>query len=173
MSALYHGSEADMPARELCAAFTGHRPRSLPWHYNEADPRCVSLKERLMREVLLAYAKGVKYFLSGMAEGVDTYAAEAVLKAKEILPDIELIAVFPYGLGSSARQRRIAARAYAVISICPEHVAGCMMARNRFLAEHSSRMICVFNGEYKSGTAATMRMASEAGAALTIIRPGE
>ena len=36
---------------EKCCAFTGHRPRKLPWGYNEADARCVALKETLATEI--------------------------------------------------------------------------------------------------------------------------
>ena len=173
MSALYRGSEADMPPRELCAAFTGHRPKGLPWGCDESDPRCVSLKEKLRAEIIAAYSRGARYFLSGMAEGTDLYAAEAVLELKRTLPDIELIAVFPYGSGNSPRQRRAAARAVSVVSIAPEYDGYCMMARNGFLARHCGSMICVFSGDTQSGTAATMRMASREGAALTILAPGE
>ncbi len=36
---------------ERCCAFTGHRPRKFPWGYNEADARCVALKETLAKVV--------------------------------------------------------------------------------------------------------------------------
>ena len=44
-----------MPARQESCCFTGHRPAKLPWGYNERDPRCVRLKERIADAVLLAY----------------------------------------------------------------------------------------------------------------------
>lgn len=162
-------ASSSMPPRELCAAFSGHRPKSLPWHYNEADPRCICLKERLAEQIEAAYLGGARYFLSGMADGVDMYAAEAVLRLKNKLPDIRLVAVFPYGAGQTKRQRRAAELAELVISLFPEYVTGCTMARNRFLIEHSSMLISVFSGEYKSGTAATMRMAAEAGLRITVL----
>ena len=39
-------------ARTCC--FTGHRPEKLPWRNNEADPRCIALKERLDKALLEA-----------------------------------------------------------------------------------------------------------------------
>ena len=48
-----------MPARQESCCFTGHRPAKLPWGYNERDPRCVRLKERIADAVLLAYQEGL------------------------------------------------------------------------------------------------------------------
>ena len=31
----------------ISCAFTGHRPHKFPWKDNEADPRCIALKETL------------------------------------------------------------------------------------------------------------------------------
>lgn len=56
-----------MPARQESCCFTGHRPAKLPWGYNESDPRCVKLKERIADAVLLAYQEGYRHFLCCMA----------------------------------------------------------------------------------------------------------
>ena len=55
-----------MPARQESCCFTGHRPAKLPWGYNESDPRCVKLKERIADAVLLAYQEGYRHFLCGI-----------------------------------------------------------------------------------------------------------
>ena len=72
-----------MPARQESCCFTGHRPAKLPWGYNESDPRCVKLKERIADAVLLAYQEGYRHFLCGMAQGCDLYFCEAVLALRE------------------------------------------------------------------------------------------
>ena len=56
---------------ERCCAFTGHRPRKFPWGYNEADARCVALKQALATEIAKLVDAGYTDFLSGMAEGID------------------------------------------------------------------------------------------------------
>lgn len=33
-------------------AFTGHRPKSLPFGFNEADERCIALKQKLRNEII-------------------------------------------------------------------------------------------------------------------------
>lgn len=71
---------------EKCCAFTGHRPKKFPWGYNEADARCVALKETLATEIAKLVEAGYTEFFSGMAEGTDTWAALAVLALKKKIP---------------------------------------------------------------------------------------
>ena len=52
--------------------FTGHRPKSLPFGYNESEPECRRMKDRLRETVeKLITEEGVTHFISGMAMGVD------------------------------------------------------------------------------------------------------
>ena len=46
-----------------------------------------------------------------------------------------------------------------------------MLARNRFLVEHASILLAVYNGEKRSGTAATMRYAHRMGREIIMIDP--
>lgn len=170
MISVQYGKPADMPPREKCVGFTGHRPKLLPWGDNEADPRCIALKKELASRIEREYRRGARFFLSGMAEGVDMYAAELVLLLSQRLPDIKLIAVFPYGRGNSVRQRRAADAAERVVSLGPRYVTGCMAARDRFLVNSCSAMICVLAGGGQSGTASTMAMALDEGVRMTVLR---
>ena len=75
-------------------AFTGHRPKSLG--YPESDERCTALKEKLRSLILkLIEEEGVTHFISGMAQGVDMYAAEIVLDLKARYPSITLESAIP------------------------------------------------------------------------------
>ena len=162
------GEGYDIP-RELSVSFTGHRPDKLPWGYNEEDPRCLDFKRRLEREIIKAYEKGARFYLSGMADGVDIYAAEAVIRLSFRYPEMKLVAVFPFGRGDTTRKRRCARHAFKVVSLNERYCTGCFMQRNRFLVQNSVRLICGFSGDASSGTGATMRMAEREGAGLTII----
>ena len=87
-------------SKKVCA-FTGHRPQSLPFGSNEQDERCQKLKAVLEQEIERVYSeKGVTHFISGMALGVDTFAAEAVLHLKESIPKS------PSNVPSPAKHRR-------------------------------------------------------------------
>ncbi len=76
-------------------AFTGHRPKGLG--YPESDGRCTALKEKLRALIVkLIEEEGVTHFISGMAQGVDMYAAEIVLELKKQHPQITLECAIPY-----------------------------------------------------------------------------
>ena len=47
-------------------AFTGHRPQSLPFGFNESDERCVALKQKLRNEIIrLIEENGVTHVYFG------------------------------------------------------------------------------------------------------------
>ena len=72
-------------------AFTGHRPQNLPFGFREDDERCTTLKKILKEQIVsLITDESVTHFISGMALGVDMYAAEIVLELKKTYPDITL-----------------------------------------------------------------------------------
>ncbi len=70
---------------KICA-FTGHRPKSFPWGYDESAPGCVLLKEVLAAQISALAEQGVTDFLSGMAQGVDLWCAQIVLDLKKKNP---------------------------------------------------------------------------------------
>ena len=63
--------------------FTGHCPSKLPWKYDEKDERCVALKRVLTEQISKLAAEGVTDFCAGMALGVDTWVAVAVLDLRD------------------------------------------------------------------------------------------
>ena len=76
-------------------AFTGHRPKGLG--YPESAGRCAALKEKLRSLIIrMMEEEGVTHFISGMAQGVDMYAAEIVLELKKQHPQITLECAIPY-----------------------------------------------------------------------------
>lgn len=147
-------------------AFTGHRPSKFPWKYNEADSRCVALKSVLTEQIKYLTETGITQFLSGMAEAVDTWCALSVLALREQNPTIKLHCILPcrgqadkWSASSRNLYHSILERADSVVLVSREYHANCMLDRNRFLVEHASVLLAVYNGEKRSGTAATMRHA--------------
>lgn len=93
-------------------------------------------------EILQLTRKGVRTFITGMARGVDTWAAEIVLELRDALPElgIQLWAAIPYRRQASAwseadRQRRedILARADKVEHISLDYFRGALQKRNRWM----------------------------------------
>ena len=81
---------------ETTCCFTGPRPPKLPMNGNEFSAEIAALKTNLRGAIIDAYDDGFRFFISGMAEGFDLFAAEAVLELKNELPGIALIAALPY-----------------------------------------------------------------------------
>lgn len=80
-------TEAEKRAHRVC--FTGHRPEKLTrfeW----------LIKRDLEKQIRQAIADGLDVFITGMARGVDIWAAEIVLKLRRKGAPIKLICACPY-----------------------------------------------------------------------------
>ncbi len=159
-------------------AFTGHRPKKFPWGYDETDGRCVALKKALAEQIAELVDAGYTDFFSGMAEGADTWAALTVLALKKENPALKLYCVLPCERQadqwpSSVRELyfSILEQADDVVYVSREYRKGCMLKRNRYLVEHSSVLLAVYNGVQRSGTGMTVRYARELGREIIVIDP--
>ncbi len=154
-----------MRAKKACA-FTGHRPEKLPWGNHETDPRCLACKEAIWQAVQTAYKDGFRVFLSGMARGGDWYFCQAVLRLKQEHPRVQLVSVIPFRnqakLWSEAEQayyKRLLAQCNTEHLMQEGYTRGCLLRRNRYLVEHSERLIALYNGRDKGGTLYTIKHA--------------
>ena len=159
------------------ACFTGYRPKKLPWGEEEADPRCTALKLRLVEAITAAYARGYRTFLSGMAQGVDTYAAEAVLALARVLPGMELVCAVPspgYALtlprAHRARYEALVLGSARCVVCAQQNGAQSMALRNRYMVENSALVIAIYDGK-PGGTRNTVAYAEEKGREVWLIRP--
>ena len=80
---------------DITIGFTGHRPSSLPWKYNESAPSCIAFKKDLYTMLEKAIQNGWTSFISGLAIGYDTIAAETVLELKKKYKDVRLYGAIP------------------------------------------------------------------------------
>ena len=164
-----------MPARQESCCFTGHRPAKLPWGYNERDPRCVRLKERIADAVLLAYQEGYRHFLCGMAQGCDLYFCEAVLALRERYPEVTVEAAIPCPTQAddwpeAERQRYcqlLAACDYETL-VSARYTPDCMQARNKYMVDSSTVLLACFDGR-PGGTMNTILYARRQGVQTVII----
>ena len=163
---------------ENTAAFTGHRPSKLPWRYDEADPRCIALKEVLTEQIRLLADRGVTTFLSGMALGTDLWCAQIVLDLQKKYPALKLHAILPcegqdskWTAPAQAQYRAILEQASNVVYVSRTYTSNCMLERNRYLAAHASILLAVYNGTQRSGTGATVNYARKLGRKIIVIDP--
>lgn len=146
---------------KVCS-FTGHRPEKL----NIAPQE---VKRRLRSEIQRAISDGFNCFISGMARGVDMWAAEIVLEEKEKNKNIRLFCAVPYEgferpWAESEKQRyeRIIFNADGVKYICKNYSISCFQIRNCYMVNHCERLIAVYNGA-AGGTKNTLYYASKKG----------
>lgn len=166
-----------MDTRKFTCCFTGHRPQAFPWGYNEEDPRCINLKHRLKGEILCAiHDYDIHYFLSGMAQGVDTWAAEMVLELQRdysislecVLPCRDQASHWPYE--SRRRYRSILQRCNQVTLLQSQYSQDCFQRRNQYMIDRSGLVIAVWNGT-PSGTGNTVRYAKANGKLVYTLTP--
>lgn len=160
-------------------AFTGHRPQSLPFRFNETDERCISLKQKLRTEIVrMIEDEGADYFISGMAIGIDMYAAEIVLDLKDAnYPDIKLECAVPCESQQEKWAKALQERYAANVAKCDkrtllqkEYTPGCMEKRNRYMVDQADALIAVWDGR-PSGTGKTIRYAMEKNKPIHVIHP--
>lgn len=159
-------------------AFTGHRPQNLPFGFNEEDERCIDLKKTLREQIInLIENEGVTHFISGMAIGVDMYAAEIVLGLKASYPGITLESAIPCESQAAKWSEALRDRYFDIASKCDKETLiqthyspDCMDKRNRYMVDHADVLIAVWDGS-PSGTGKTVRYAHQQGKSVTIIDP--
>ena len=133
--------------RKHHACFTGHRPEKL------TQPETVIIAG-LEREIRNAIADGYTTFISGMARGVDIWAAEIVLRLREEGQPIHLVCAIPFDGFEQLwneewvnRYKVVKDKADEVEYICSCYSRSCFQIRNEWMVDHSARVIAVFNGE--------------------------
>ena len=159
-------SEQELRQHRCC--FTGHRPERLGMP--ESD-----VIFDLKGEIRTAIADGFQTFISGVARGVDLWAAEVVLALRNEGAAVRLICASPYrgfeGRWSrewQERYRRVMERADLVRFICPGYSEDCFQRRNQWMVDHSARLIAVYNGQ-PSGTRNTIKYAQRSGVPVILL----
>lgn len=149
-------SEEEKRLRRVC--FTGHRPEKIKIDEKE-------VKNKLQDAIQKSIEDGYTTFISGMARGVDMWAAEIVLKEREVNNNIKLVCAPPYEgfekpWGDTERKRynNILQNADFIKYACANYSRQCFQIRNVWMVDHSARVIAAYNGE-SGGTKNTIRYA--------------
>ena len=151
-------TEAEKRMHRVC--FTGHRPEKL----TRSDR---AIRRDLEKEIRQAVADGLNVFITGMARGVDVWAAQIVLMLRDEGCDVKLMCACTYdGFECGWSQewqlqyKEIVSAADFVKYVCEGYSRSCFQVRNEWMVNHSARVIAVFNGE-KSGTKNTIDYAAK------------
>lgn len=163
----------------MTVCFTGLRPQKLPWGFDESDTACCALKERLSLTVRQLIASGVDRFISGMAQGFDTYAAECVLKLRSYGENVLLECALPCPEQAEKWTRAARVRYEDILScgtvttISEGYTAYCMQKRNRYMVDKSDIIVACFDGRTHGGTEKTIEYAQRRGKKIIILSPVE
>jgi len=159
-------------------AVTGYRPQNLPWGFDETDRNCLKLKALLNAQIGRLADLGCTDFLSGMALGVDTWAAQSVLNLRKKNPALKLHCILPcksqadkWPLPAQERYKMILSQADSIVYTSRTYHKDCMLERNRFMIEKAALLMAVYNGRQQSGTGAAVRYAQKLGRKIIIIDP--
>lgn len=160
-------TERELRQHRCC--FTGHRPEKL----GASEAMVV---EGLKKEIRTAIADGFQTFISGMARGVDLWAADIVLSLRDEGAAIRLICASPYqgfevrwSREWQERYRQVMERADLVRFICQEYSRDCFQRRNEWMVDHSAQVIAVYNGQ-PGGTRNTIRYAQIKGIPVVCLK---
>lgn len=162
----------------LKCAFTGHRPQNLPFRFDETDERCLRLKAELRKLIVqMIEQKNVTHFISGMALGIDTYAAEMVLDLKTDFPFITLECALPCETQAAKWSERYRNRYFGIVERCDKETilqrhysSDCMQKRNRYMVENADFVLAVWDGS-PSGTGMTVTYAHSLGKSVWTLDP--
>lgn len=137
-------NEMELKKHRCC--FTGHRPEKLGVTEKE-------VKKLLKQEITKAIENGYTTFISGMARGIDMWAAEIVLEERKSNADIKLICASPYNgfenrwsNDEKEKYRDIIEKADYVKYVCEHYSKQCFQIRNIYMVDRSSRVIAAYNG---------------------------
>ncbi len=162
----------------MYCCFTGHRPESLKIPFDENSPRFSALKNVISDIIDQAISDGYTDFYCGMARGIDMLCAALVLDKTKTNSALRLHAALPCPNQSDGWRAKdiklfddILSQCASKTVISPFYTPECMLARNRFMVDNSQRVIAVWNGFYRGGTAYTVRYAKKQMKEIYLIRP--
>lgn len=167
----------------ISIAVTGHRPDKL-WGYDLNHPKYKELESLIMKEIakiiLEHQFENPIECISGMALGVDTIFAKAVLKMRMEAPEsIRLIAAVPcieqdklWRGNDKTTYKNILSLSDEVVHVSKEpYTKGCMNARNQYMIDRCNVLLAVWNGDKIGGTADAVKRAERAGKEIVRIDP--
>lgn len=142
------------PKDKAVAFTTTYRAETILRDIEDKNLRNVIYTE-LYRIISELYKQGYTYYYSGMAEGIDMLAANAVLDLKEEHPDICFVAVVPfqwqqerYSTTGRNDYKTICSEADEVVRLAEEIAENDFYARrNDYLLENCSAMVCYHDGQ--------------------------
>ena len=155
--------------RKKTLSFSGYRPEKFKFILHQGNEAYLALEKRIENAILQAVDDGYTSFICGAAKGFDLVAGSLVVALRESwaeLADLNLVAVLPFkrhGFSSEpwrTLHRMVLGGASEVVTLASKYYTQAYHDRNRYMVDHSSRLICYYDGQ-KGGTAYTIKYATK------------
>ena len=148
-------------------AFTGYRPDKLPFVEDKKDELYLKFRERLLQVINRLIERGYTDFISGVALGFDTWAAEDIIALKKENKDIHLECAIPFPKQAERweffdrlRYKKILRKADISTTLCEQYQSNAYFIRNEYMVDKSDVIVCCFDGQ-SGGTAKTVAYAKK------------
>ena len=137
----------------MICCVTGHRPEGFPFTPDDKESY-LQYKRSLDAAVRELLEQGYRHFITGMAEGVDTDFALAVLTRKKNYENVKLEAALPYprSRGTQSLRNTVLAECDCETMVSEKYFDGCMQKRNCYMVDKADLVLAVWNGKKKGGT---------------------
>ena len=164
---------------ERTLSFTGHRPEKIKGYTSHPQEVEARVREALAEAVKMFYRHGYRRFMTGMADGVDLWAADEIIRLREegVMSEAEIVAVVPFRghhrtTNTPALYQRVSDAATERVFICEEYHHNCYTLRNDYLVDNASALIAYCEGT-PGGTKYTLQRARRQGLTIfDIVNPG-
>lgn len=151
-------------------AFTGHRKERILQGCGNNPQVLARIKEEVVELVTELYGQGYTVYYTGMANGFDMIAAEAVLQVREEYESIMLMAAVLFRkqpLWFDAEDQLLYAglleKMNRVVMVSENYHKGCYLRRDEYMVRKADILIAYWDLEPKGGTFYTINKALESG----------
>ena len=150
-----------MEAIKKTVAFTGYRTEKMPFAEDPQDENYCSFRKKLLVIISKLMAMGYDSYISGMAMGFDTWAAEAVM---ELGASLECAVPFPeqadgWETKDQKRWADIINKSGKKTVVSESNQKGAYYKRNRYMVDNADVILCGYTGRKSGGTAYTVNYA--------------
>ena len=164
--------------KQHAVCFSGYRSSKFTFPLTGEHPKYIQLLNEIRQTILDSIYEDYDNFFIGMADGFDLLSASIFYELKDagqIPENIRFTAVLPFAEHRPALSwleihQTVLKEADEVITIAANYSSQAFLARNRFMVDHSTRLISYYTG-LTGGTAYTVKYAEKKG--LQIINLAE
>ncbi len=160
-------------------AFTGYRMEKMPFPEDETNEQYIAFQKKLTAVVNRLIERGYTEFISGVAVGFDTWAAETVLSAKILNDNVSLECAIPFpeqdrkwSHADKVRRKKILKSADQNTMVCEYYHKNSFFIRNEYMVDKAEVVVCCFDGQ-SGGTAQTVGYAKRKDKIIIQINPND